>query len=52
MDKERRRGDGILDMISSLSNDEVFTPPKVANAILDSLPESIWKDRNARFLDP
>lgn len=42
----------ILTCLASLSSDEVFTPPKVANEILDQLPPQIWKDKNARFLDP
>lgn len=42
----------ILTCLANLSSDEVFTPPKVANEILDHLPSEIWKDRNARFLDP
>jgi len=42
----------ILTCLANLSSDEVFTPPKVANEILDHLPPKIWKDKNARFLDP
>lgn len=42
----------ILDCLSNLSNDEVFTPPKVANQMLDLLPDSIWQNKNAKFLDP
>lgn len=42
----------ILEVISDLSNDEVFTPPKVANRVLDLLPEQIWRDSTTRFLDP
>jgi site-specific DNA-methyltransferase (adenine-specific) len=42
----------ILEVISDLSNDEVFTPPKVANRVLDLLPEEIWRDPTTRFLDP
>jgi len=42
----------ILTCLANLSSDEVFTPPKVANEILDRLPPEIWKDMNARFLDP
>jgi site-specific DNA-methyltransferase (adenine-specific) len=42
----------ILTCLASLSSDEVFTPPKVANEVLDQLPPEIWKDKNARFLDP
>ncbi len=42
----------ILEVIADLSNDEVFTPPKVANAVLDLLPEDVWSDPTLRFLDP
>ena len=42
----------VLNCIANLSNDEVFTSPKIANQMLDLLPEDIWKDRNAKFLDP
>ena len=42
----------ILETIANLSNDEVFTPPKLANDILDLLPEEIWKDSTITFLDP
>lgn len=41
----------VLLTLSSLSSDEVFTPPKIANAMLDLLPESIWQDKNLKFLD-
>jgi len=42
----------ILEVISDLSNDEVFTPPKVANRVLDLLPEEVWRNSTIRFLDP
>lgn len=42
----------VLDALANLSNDEVFTPPKVVNQILDTLPNELWNDRNATFLDP
>lgn len=42
----------VLNCIANLSNDEVFTPPTVANEMLDLLPKEIWKDKNAKFLDP
>lgn len=41
----------ILEVITDLSNDEVFTPPKVANAVLDLLPDHVWTDPNLRWLD-
>ena len=42
----------ILACLASLSNDEVFTPPKVVNEMLDLLPPKFWTDKNAKFLDP
>lgn len=42
----------ILETIADLSNDEVFTPPELANKVLDMLPESIWSDSSITFLDP
>ncbi|MBU0614152.1 Eco57I restriction-modification methylase domain-containing protein [Patescibacteria group bacterium] len=42
----------VLTCLANLSNDEVFTPPKLVNDILDLLPSEIWKDKNAKFLDP
>jgi site-specific DNA-methyltransferase (adenine-specific) len=42
----------ILDCLAQLSNDEVPTPPKLARAMLDILPEEVWSDPNYRWLDP
>lgn len=42
----------VLTCLANLSNDEVFTPPEVVNQMLDRLPEKLWRDKNARFLDP
>lgn len=42
----------ILTCLANLSSDEVFTPPQLANDLLDLLPPSIWQDQDARFLDP
>ena len=42
----------VLDCLSSLSNDEVFTSPKLANLMLDLLPSEIWSNPKATFLDP
>ena len=42
----------VLSCIANLSNDEVFTPPEVANAMLDMLPQELFSDPNTRFLDP
>lgn len=42
----------VLSCLANLSSDEVFTPPGVANDILDLLPASIWRNPKATFLDP
>ena len=59
--KLRNRNPDVLTCIANLSNDEVFTPPELANKILDTLTQAwaddnnganIWEDENIRFLDP
>lgn len=51
----------VLTCIANLSNDEVFTPPEMANAMLDLLAQrwaaahggaDIWADPDVTFLDP
>ena len=42
----------VLTCLANLSNDEVFTPPELANQMLDMLPEELWHDSSATFLDP
>jgi len=42
----------VLEVIANLSNDTVFTPPRIANAVLDLLPEHVWNDPGLRWLDP
>lgn len=42
----------VLLCLANLSSDEVFTPPEIANQMLDMLPQEIFKDPNATFLDP
>lgn len=42
----------VLNCLANLSSDEVFTPPALANRMLDLLPEELWHDSHARFLDP
>lgn len=42
----------VLEVIANLSNDAVFTPPRVVNAVLDLLPSHVWTDPNLRWLDP
>lgn len=42
----------VLSCLADLSNDEVFTPPDVANNVLDMLPQELFRDPNTKFLDP
>lgn len=49
---ERKHQPDILEVISDLSSDEKFTPPSVANAILDLLPQQVWDDPTLKWLDP
>jgi hypothetical protein len=57
----RGRNPDVLTCIANLSNDEVFTPPELANRMLDTLAEAwaagngganIWADKTVTFLDP
>jgi site-specific DNA-methyltransferase (adenine-specific) len=57
----RGRNPDVLSCIANLSNDEVFTPPELANCMLDMVAEAwaaghdgadIWADKTVRFLDP
>lgn len=57
----RGRNPDILTCIANLSSDEVFTPPELANQMLDTLTEAwavqhnganIWADKAVTFLDP
>jgi site-specific DNA-methyltransferase (adenine-specific) len=42
----------ILTCLANLSADEVFTPPKLAVAMLDILPQELFRQPNTTFLDP
>lgn len=42
----------ILDVMANLSNEEVFTPVKIVNEVLDLLPKEVWYDKNLRWLNP
>jgi site-specific DNA-methyltransferase (adenine-specific) len=42
----------VLSCLANLSNDEVFTPPKLVNQILDMLPQKLFKCKETTFLDP
>lgn len=57
----RNRNPDVLTCIANLSNDEVFTPPELANQMLDMLAvawakdhkgENIWENKDVKFLDP
>ncbi len=42
----------VLTCLANLSNDEVFTPPDIANAMLDMLPQELFENPDTKFLDP
>lgn len=42
----------VLSCLANLSNDEVFTPPQVVNAMLDMLPQELFRSPDTTFLDP
>lgn len=42
----------VLSCLANLSSDEVFTPPELANRMLDLLPPTLWSDPACTFLDP
>ncbi|MSS82138.1 restriction endonuclease [Acidaminococcus fermentans] len=42
----------VISCLANLSNDEVFTPPEVANAMLDMLPQKLFENPDTKFLDP
>lgn len=42
----------VLSCLANLSSDEVFTPPKLVNEILNLFPKEIWQNKNTTFLEP
>lgn len=42
----------VLNCLANLSNDEVFTPPVLANQVLDMLPQELFCSPETKFLDP
>ncbi len=57
----RGRNPDVLTCIANLSNDEVFTPPELANRMLDRVAAAwannnngadLWANKHVRFLDP
>lgn len=48
----RRHIPDILDVIAALSSDAIPTPPVLARALLDLLPDEVWSNPAYRWLDP
>lgn len=42
----------VLECLANLSNDEIFTPPEIANKMIDLLPQKLFSNPNTKFLDP
>jgi site-specific DNA-methyltransferase (adenine-specific) len=42
----------ILDVIAALSSDLIPTPPVLARALLDLLPDEVWTNPDLKWLDP
>lgn len=42
----------VLETLAQLPNDEVLTPPRVARATLDLLPQEVWLDPTLKWCDP
>lgn len=42
----------LLETITNVGNDEVFTPRKTCDMILDSLPEEVWYNPDYKWLNP
>lgn len=45
-------GQDILNCLANLSSDEVFTSSKLANEMLDLLPQELFTSPDTKFLDP
>lgn len=52
MSSSSRHNPDILTCLANLSADEVFTPPKLAAAMLDILPQDLFCSPDTTFLDP
>lgn len=48
---KNRYNPDVLDCIANLSNDEVFTSPKLANEMLDMLPQELFENPDTKFCD-
>ena len=42
----------LLETITNVGNDEVFTPRKTVTCMLDSLPEEVWHNPDYKWLNP
>lgn len=42
----------ILETITNVGNDEVFTPVKIAKKMLDSLPDEVWRNPDYKWFNP
>lgn len=49
---ERAYNPDVLSCLANLSNDEVFTPPELANQVLNMLPPELWESPDTKILDP
>ena len=49
---ERLYKPDVLSCLADLSNDEVFTPPDIANKMLDLLPQELFRNKETKILDP
>ena len=47
-----RNNPDVLMCLANLSSDEVFTPPALANKMLDLLPQELFTSPGTKFLDP
>lgn len=52
LNQKNKYAPDVLDCIANLSNDEVFTSPKLANQMLDMVPQELFSNPRAKFLDP
>jgi len=52
LEGRKKRMPDILDAIAALSSDAVPTPPELARAMLDLLPEDVWSNPDLKWLDP
>ena len=52
LNQKNKYAPDVLDCIANLSNDEVFTSPKLANQMLDMVPQELFTNPRTKFLDP